>query len=399
MKSGFLQKSLFWVIVNQIILSIGALAIVVILSFFLDPETFGGIRFLASILAVFAFFSLPGIGPLIMQDTVTLSRQRFVHTLVTQAYWGLGSTIGGIILFVIFMFRGNNDLAYAFIIGSILSPVANLYLMPGLVLAGLKRFKAKTIVDLIIMLCILSGAAFGAWLTKSIAGTIFFYFGIQSLITLISLVIVMRKLPVHDTHAAAQDQQSNIQYGKQLTLFQIPFTFLPSLEKVIIYLILGPAALAVFVIATIPTEHARNALRNVFQFYMLPHMEKEHGFYHFKKWFFISAGMTLVSMAALVVFILFFLPILFPYYQHVSYLGLLLIFALIPLPMQVFTLSWISLRRTQALLTYSSAFVVVNAVLFFSGSLLFGLKGAIVAKIVVEFLGIILILILHKKSP
>lgn len=397
-KFGLLKKPFIWVIANQIILSLGAVGIIVILSSFLDSEAFGGIRFLAAILAVFAFFSLPGMGSVIMKDTIKLTRQGLIHTILTQLRWGFGATIGGIVVCIYYFIQGNTDLAYAFLIGSMLAPFANLYLMPGLVFAGLKRFKAKTVVDFTIILCILSGAALGAWLTQSIAGTTLFYFGIQSAVTFIVLWFVLTTLPDGQSTPEEGNLVTDIKYGKQLTLFQIPFVLLPSLEKVVVFLLLGPTALAVFVITTIPAEHAKNALRNLLQFYILPHIEEEKVHLNVSRWLSIALAMTAISMIALVVFILFFLPILFPAYKQVSSFALFLILGLIPLPMQIFTLLWIALKRTKTLLIYAYVYVVIDIILFLTLSLLLDLKGAIIAKVIVEFLGMILIWILHARS-
>ncbi|TAL57540.1 MAG: hypothetical protein EPN84_13620, partial [Legionella sp.] len=164
--------------INQLILSAGAAAIVISISYFLPESDFGSIRFLSSILAVLAFFSLPGINTLMVRDVNLIGRKGVIQAIWAQVRWGLIASITGVAIGSYYLFSGDSDLGYAFITGGLLAPVANLYLLPGHLLAGLKKFRQKTVVDGVIIVATLLGATAGAFSTGTITGTILFYFGI-----------------------------------------------------------------------------------------------------------------------------------------------------------------------------------------------------------------------------
>lgn len=388
------MKNLIWIGLNQVALSGGAAGLVVMLSFFLDRETFGDLRYISSILAILAFFSLPGVGTVLIKDVTQSTRQSFKHAIFSQLQWGLGSTIGGLLFFAYYVYQQNTDIAYAFLVGGLLAPIANLYLIPGQALAGFKRFKEKTVVDGIIMISIILGAGTGAILTHTVFGTILFYFGTQVAVTLFLIGYVFSLLP---KESESTTHKSDIQYAKQLTFFQIPFMLLPSLERVFVFLLLGPVALAVFVVATIPAEHMKSALRNLFQFYILPHMsDGAFSKQSLRPWFVWAGGITALAVFVAGIFILLFMPILFPQYEESYMLAFVLVLGLIPLPTQVMTLSWIMAKRIDLLLPYTYMTVIIEIILLFLLVPTFGVKGAVIAKIVFEGLVAGFIVFLHN---
>ncbi|MCI0619513.1 hypothetical protein L0Y40_00545 [Candidatus Wolfebacteria bacterium] len=384
---------------SQGVLSIGAVVIVLALSSFLNPNEFGGTRYLIAVFAILSFFSLPGVGSVVINHLPLLNRRGLWHGIVAQIRWGLGATVGALLIAVYYLgfTVDNNDLAFGFLVGGVLAPVANLYLMPGTVLAGLKRFKAKMLVDGLIIALTAGGAAYGASATQTITGTILCYYATQLLLTAVALLLVIRLLPAH---AAERSHRSttDVRYGKQLTFFQVPFTLLPSLEKAFVFILLGPTALAVFAIAVIPAEHMKNAVRNLLQFYMLPHL-KERGagtwVFDVKKWFTLSTGLSVVATAALLLAVFFLMPILFPHYESAHALAVILSFTVLLLPFQVFTVSWVAAQRVGTLFTYAFSVVLINVLTFVFLLPLLGLQGAIVAKIVFEILAASVAVVLH----
>lgn len=387
------HRAFFWAIVNQFALSGGAFFVVLVLSRFLGYEAFGGIRFLAATLAISAFFSLPGISYVLMQGGERLTSRDALRMLKAQVRWGSGAVAIGIAFFFYYLRAGNTDLAYGFLISSFFAPFANLYLMPGFILAAQKRFKAKALVDGITMAAIVVGAGYGAWATRTIAGTALYYFGVQTVATMCMLWFAMRSLPA--SAPARPDATRDIRYGTQLTLFQLPFTLLPSLEKVLVFFLLGPANLAFFIIAVLPVEHAKNALRSLFQFYIFPHMERRHARDAFARWVRLAVALVAFAMLVTILFIVVAFPFFFPHYTSVFPFVLALMIALVPLPAQVLTLSWIASKSVDRLRAFAYAITVADLALFVALGAWGGLAGVVAAKIAMEFFSAALIVLLH----
>lgn len=383
-----------WVAINQLILSAGAAAIVISISYFLPESNFGSIRFLSSILAVLAFFSLPGINTLMVRDVESIGRKGVIQAIWAQVRWGLIASIAGVIIGTYYLFAGDSDLGYAFIIGGLLAPVANLYLLPGHLLAGLKKFRRKTVVDGVIIIATLLGATAGAFSTGTITGTIFFYFGTQATVTLLFLVHVIGQIPLSKSRVKA-----DIEFGKQLTLFHVPFLLLPSVERILVFFFIGPIGLAIFVIATLPVEHTRNALRSLFQYYILPNLVKatitENFLY---KWLQRALVITLTTMTVAAGAVLLCMPYVFPKYEEAYSLALVLLISLIPLPLYILPLSWVARKRVAPLLYYAYSGILLHVVLFIVFVPSYGIVGAVIAKIASEFLTALVLLVFHKQT-
>lgn len=386
-----------WAIVNQIVLSIGAFGTIVILSRFLNRDIFGEIRYIAAVLAILSFFSLPGANSIVIQSASTIGKKRVMQLIRNQFQWGLIATAGALLFALFYFLRGNMGLGYGFLVGGFFAPIANLYQMPGHILAGLRRFKHKTFVDTAILSAIILGAILGTLLTRNIPGTLLFYFGIQSVATLIFLLHALKKVPESDT--AETSEVLDITHSRQLTIFQAPFTFLPALEKVFIYLLLGPGSLAIFTIAVLPIEHMRSAFRSLLQFSALPHFEDETKItLSLKKWLVTASALTVGGIIVLVIFTKIILPIFFPQYIEAIRFSFILILAILPVPLQILTLALIASRKIKDLFLYYGSLTMVNIVTFLAFIPLFGLMGAVVAKILTEFLTAALLGIFYKNS-
>lgn len=393
-----IRKELIFALLNQAILSLGAVSIIVILSNILLPEVFGRLRFLASVLAICAFFSLPGIGPVILQRVTVYSQRDFWRAIMVQFYWGLGASLGAAFFGLVFYWRGDQDLAEAFLISGLLAPVANLYLMPGLALAGLKRFKAKLFVDTLTMSVIVIGVLIGSWMTGTVVGTTAWYFGLQAVVTITTLTLVVRLLPLQapDSRVTLTDSH----YGKQLTLFQIPFTLLPALEKALVFLLLGPAALAIYVIVTLPVEHILAAFRSFMQFSALPYLQhSEDQSSEIQHWFMVAVGLSLLTVATIVLFAWLLLPVLFSSYtseaRPLIYLSSL---AALFLPAQVYLLALIVKRRLNRLFTYAALSIVSDVLIFVLLTTFFGLLGSVLAKILIGLASALVGRVLYRSG-
>ncbi len=389
-------KKLFWAILNQLILSGAAVAIIIILSNVLDAQVFGRTRFLAAVLAIFAFFSLPGIGPVILQQMPIYSNRGFRRALAVQLKWGAGATVGALLFAVVFQVQGDVDLARAFAISGILAPVANLYLMPGTALAGLHKFKEKAMYDGVIVSCVVLAAWYGALTTGTVFGTMAWYFATQSVVTLLALYLVSKKLT--QQAGCVFNAESDARYGKQLTLFQLPFTLLPALEKVLIFLFLGPGALAVFIIAFLPIEHIRNAYRNTLQFYILPHLRSPDENQDLRHLLWLALWLSVGGSLIIVIFAMLLLPVLFPGFDGAQ--PFMFLSALIPLslPAYVFILKILFERRVERLYSYAFITVLTDILIFTILTSLFDLEGAVIAKILMSFVAAGVGVVLYKTN-
>lgn len=395
----FPRMNFSWAILNQVILSIGAFLIIVSLASLLEPAAFGNIRYIIAVLAILSFFSLPGISQIMIQQVSGVNKSRILQLLGTQFKWGIVALFGALLISLYYLLTGVPELAKGFLIGGFFAPIANLYLVPGLILAGLKQFQKKVLIDSAIIGGAAVGVAFGAWYTHSLALTLFSYYFMQSVMTFAFLVYVIKFLPT--PIAAAKDTiiREDIWHGKQLSLFNVSTTFLPSLEKALVFLLLGPTSLAAFTIAVMPVDHIKTAFRNLLQFFIFPYIEyRQFASKVVQRWVIVFWFFAIVVILGLIVFATFLLPIIFPRYEEASRLALLLAFAIIPLPLQLFVFSLFSARRIRILYVYALTTIATSIALFLYLTPTLQLTGAAIAKIAIEFTAGALILFFHHKE-
>ncbi len=392
----FFKRDTAYVIANQVLLSIASALIVILLARYMSQAEFGEIRYVIALLTIFSFWSLPGISTVINQEVSVMTRNGLIRLIAAQLRWGLGALAAACAVAAFHMYQGNADLARAFIIGGALAPLANLYLVPGLVLAGMHKFKQKTRADGLIIAAAVIGAYFGVQFFTDIGAVIGAYLGAQALATLCGLYFVTHTLP-DNGDAGRYVYTASVREGRQLTLLQIPFTLVYAIEKAVVFFILGPVALAVFVIAVLPVEHFKGAFRNLMQFYMLPHLTKENP-NTLLHWFATGSFILTLGIIGLILFILFGMPLLFADFADSKPFALLLVLAVLPLPIHVITINWIAQRNIRTLGIYAAFAVVANVISVASAAFLFGLWGAVVAKIVYEVLLAAGLLQLDRKA-
>lgn len=385
--------------INQAALSIGAVVIIIIMTRFLDQATFGDIRYVIAILGIFAFCSLPGVSVVINHHAASMSKEMLRTLVFRQLQWGAYASVGVFLLAAWYMVQGSTELAQAFIVGGVLAPIANLYLVPGLICAGVGKFGKKLFVDSLVITGAIGGVVLGVYFDGTLPVVIGCYLGLQACMTVVSGLLVRTEINRIDRHESSQQFSMQRQFhdGKQITLLQIPFTFLPALEKIIVYLALGPIALALFVIMVLPVEHFRSAFRNLLQMYMLPHinLESPRTTMH---WLGVGGTLLIAGIMVLVFFILYGMPLLFESFEELTHLSLLLAVSLLPLPAHIVMVSLIAKRALRTLELFAVITVCLDIIFVTSGALLFGLVGVVVGKIINEIILAILLLFFERKA-
>ncbi len=390
------HTSLYYVVVNQILLSIGSAGIVVLLARFNSPERFGEIRYLIALFAILSFWSLPGISQVLSHSASTITQKGYWAMIRSQYAWGAGSILGSVLVACYHYSIGQYELGLACVIGGLITPLSNLYLVPGLVLAGIKAFKIKIVVDVGIVLSALVGATFGGILFNSASGIIILYLGSQAATTLLALMYVAQKLPkTHTTHIHQHRKAyADSLFGRQLTLIQFPLALLPAIEKILVFIVLGPLALATYVIATLPIEHFKTAYKNLLQFYILPHIQQDEQQRPFETWLVVASILGICGGITLLFFVEYIMPQLFATFTQVAPFARILLLSIIAYPTLVCTIYWVAIRNMRALQTYSQIATIAHILIMISLAVPFGLTGVIWAKIINELSsGIIIVAI------
>lgn len=375
-----IKKDFLYVLCNQAILSIGALCIVVILARFTTQEIFGEIRYLIAVLTILSFLSLPGISVVINHRASYMTPEELSALIYIQFKWGIIAMMGGFLIASIHALLGNFELAELLIIGSILSPIANLYLVPGLILAGIKRFFLKALVDLFIITITLLGVTLGALHSPSASMIVFLYYISQAGAALLALYFVFQILRFEKIRKIYSKFTEHIDNGRHLSFLQAPFSLIPAVEKTIVFLILGPVSLATFVIVTLPVEHFKMAFRNLIQFYSLPHLNSKN-VGELIHWLGLSIVILTLGTTALVLFINFGMPLLFVEFESVRWYAFVLMLGLIPLPIHIIMVFWIAERQITKISFYTLAVVFTDILFLAGGAFFFGLTGAIIGKV------------------
>ena len=380
---ALVSVNLIFVSLNQILLSVGSALLVILFARHLEQALFGELRYIIAVLAVLAFCSLPGIGLIINRSASELPAREIRDLIRQQLRWSVIAVVGALGFAVWHMMQGEPSIARAFAVGGLVSTVPNLHSITGLICAGLGHFRRKILLDSFIIVFAIFGTMFGVTWFSELYHIIGWYLGAQAGATLIAFFIIRDLMfPAHETETFPA-LTNHVREGAQLTLIQVPFLLIPAVEKVLIYLLLGPVSLAIFVIAVLPIEHFKSAFRNLIQVYMLPYLNhpSTHSLIHW-----VSIGLLVLSGGALALaaFILFGMPLLFPNYEAIRPFSLALMLSLLPLPIHVIAVTWIAKRQLITLSRFAFFSTVCSLLLIALGAWWYGLWGAIVGKILYE---------------
>ena len=254
----YIVKGGFWLTFGRIAAMGTTFLLSVAFANLVSPETYGTYKYILSIYGLLAIITLPGISIALVQSVAGGYEGSITKIIKTKIKWGIAGSLGSLVVAGYYLWNGNSDFAIAFFIVSAFLPFIDTFDLYGSVFSGkqdFKNFAAYTTVPSIIVSGMLIGTLFFTNKAYLIA---LVYFAAWTLARFITLKVALLKFPLNKN-----EDPGVISYGKNLTWMNIINHVAGYVDKLFVFLFVGPAELAIYSIAIAPPEQVKNLLSQI----------------------------------------------------------------------------------------------------------------------------------------
>lgn len=381
----YFLKGGFWLSLTQAITITGGLLTSVLLTHYLTPQDFGVYRYLVGLSALFAAFSLTGLGQSILQTAAKGYFGFYLETIRTNLIYSLTISLVGSVGFLYYFLNGNVLLATGCVAIAILQPIINSFSNTSSYLQGRQLYRDSTLLQLFKIIIITLSSIAAILLTKEI----FFLF----LIFLLSNVTVnlcghIFFKPLNTKPTPPEIFKIYKSYAVHTSLRNVIANIANRADSIIVFTQLGAIELAIYTIATLIPEQIKGSFRNLASLLLPKYVQHQESTVLRKGVPKRSLQMLSVLCIFTIVYIIvspYLLNLIFPKYPDSIFYGQLLALAfpsfvfLIPFNLLQANLEQGKLNR---IINIGSGVQILVTLL---GVYTFGLTGAIIAKIIARY--------------
>lgn len=389
----YVARGGFWLNLKQ--LSALAFSLVTAIAFanLVPKEVYGTYRFVLSLGGILGALTLSGMNTAVTRAVAQGYEGTFVRSLVVQARWAWVTVVASFATALYYFINGNPILGSAFIAFGILYPiytVSNTYLA---FLQGKKDFSRTFWYGLGTSAFQFAGIIGVILLIPNVVYLVVAYYATQAAANGFYLYRTLRVYRPSD-----KSDGSALGYGKHLSLMNLLGSVASQIDGILVFHFLGPTQLAIYSFATLVPER----IRGLFKFtgtIALPRFSENDSSSAAES---VAPKTARLAVAAIIVAGLYiiFAPLGFQLvipkyvgaipYSQVYAISLVALASYIPLA------ALMAQANRKLLYQASTISSVVQIVLISTGLFWWGLWGAIIAKVVMQFFGLIYLMILIR---
>jgi O-antigen/teichoic acid export membrane protein len=391
----YLFSGSLWLNISKSFIIILNLLLVVFFANLVPEHTYGQYKYLLSFFVLLSIPALNGIGPSLLLS-VSKGYENSVHSAVkAKLIWGLGGSLISTVISLYYLFSGDINLFWGFILMAIFIPFMNGYRLWSEYLNGRHQYRALgfylTLFEFVKVLTLILVIIFSS---RNLFSIIFAYLFIDSLVKFIIYKIVLKKFPPNK-----KVDIDMVSYGKKISLLKIIRTISNQADKILLFYLLGPIQLAIYSFAIRPVNEIRKFVGSIVDI-STPKITV-NDFATLKKTMPRKILGFILLLLPLVFILIFLLPYLYKFIfpRYVSSIIYAQIFTLVILlfPKDILEQIFISHSKTTEL-NYTNQFVSILKILLFLIMLpLFGIWGAIITILISEFINFTILFYLFIK--
>lgn len=390
----YLFKGGFWLTLGQILTAGGALLISVAFANILPQDIYGIYKYTISIFGILAITTLPGLNVSLTQAITKGFEGDIKKILKTKIWWGLLGTLAGIGTAFYYFLQGNSTLAIVFVIAAVFVPFLNPLSIYGSILQGKKDFKTYSIFNILSKIFETAALIITLLLTKNIFILILVFFASNTIINGIFSLIIFAKQKFNKLKDV-----DTLSYGKHLSALNVVVFLAGQLDKILVFQFIGAAELAIYAFATAPLDQLKGLFKNINflawpKFAKAPLESRTPLFQKMKRLaFFIIAISILYALAAPLIF-----RAIFPQYVSAVPYSQILGLSLFAGILMEFGRSFIEARGAKKeYYRYSIGVNIFSLAILFPFIYFWGLWGAVAARTLTRFVGLILSIFFIKN--
>jgi O-antigen/teichoic acid export membrane protein len=375
-------KGGFWITLSLIVTTIGGLFLSSLFARIWPPDVYGQYSFLMAAISFVTFTSLPGMSSAVTQAVAEGKEGIYKKVSKLVFKWSLIGTTILLIGSIYFFLRHNSNLAFATFFSATAFSITVSFSFYNSYLNGKKQFKKVAIFSTISQFSSILATAFAIWKLPSLYWVALFSAWSTATVNFILTYITIKELKNND-----QDD-SALKLGKHLSFSQILIGGSEYLDRFLVPLLLGFSNNAIYAFAILAPMQLHNYLK---MFLMLgqPKIAEINNGQLFKDLLKKTLQLEIVVVLIVATYITlapYFFNVLFSTYKD-SAVNLSQIFALSLLyyPSNLFGLALIKQRNTKSIIKINTIYSTASIFSLLIFIPLFGLLGAVYAKILSRF--------------
>lgn len=381
----YFLKGGFWLSLTQGIIVLAGILTTSLFAHYLSETDYGIYRYLIGLAVLFSSLSLTGLGQSILQTAAKKYYGFYQETITINFIYNLGVLFSALAGAGYYFYKGNIVLSVGCLLIAVLQPIINSFQFTSTYLQGSGKFRESTFLQGVKTLLISLISLISLLLTNNIIVLAGVYFTANAFTNVFSYLYYK---PKKTNPTPYIEYIKYLEYAKHTSARNVLSVIANRADAVIIFTQLGAPALAIYTIAMIIPEQIKASFKN-FSSLLIPKYVKHSNDQVLKKsipkrsfqLFFI----TIISSALYILLAPIIYELLFPKYteaivfSQLIALSLPTVIALLPLSYIQKELAGNSLYKIQLL----SACVLL--ILMILGTIIFGLIGAILAKVISRY--------------
>lgn len=388
-------KGGFWLTTTQGFVVLSGLVTTALFAHFLSPEQYGIYKYLIGLAAIFATFSLTGLGQSIFQTAAKKYLGFYRETFKLNALYNIGVIASAALGGTYYLINENLTLGVGCFLIAFLQPLINQFQYIPAVLNGTKRFKEATLQQIFRTLFVTTASLIALFFTANILILFATYLTAQAIGSFIS---ERYHRPQDPTPTPPDIFQKYISYAKHTSVRNTIGILAQRLDTVIVFTQLGAAELATYAIAMVIPEQIKGSLKSLSTLLLSKYASTTHHQIH-------TSGLLKRSLQLIVLLIFitasyFFLSpyvyeIIFP--QYPSAISLTQLYSLVFVTYVVYlpySLLSVQLAEKQLYLLNIGG-SIFQTILFILIIPTMGIVGAILVKLIYRFSFTILTFIVY----
>jgi O-antigen/teichoic acid export membrane protein len=223
---------------------------------FLPQDVFGTYKYVLATYALLAIFSLPGLDTSIVETVSKGHHGAFLHSVKTKFKWGFIGTLASFLYAGYHFYSGAAELGWVFILVGCFMPFMEALSTYGGFLNGDKKYAFWSLTDFLNQVISASALFVAMYFSDSIFVLLTAYFVSYIFIKSIFVLYINKKYVLNTSF-----DPTYLNYGKQMTWFQIVTRGVASIDSLVLFHFLGPVQVAIFSIANAIPQRVQSVFK------------------------------------------------------------------------------------------------------------------------------------------
>lgn len=389
----YFVRGAFWLSFGLVLTFLAGILLSSLFARILSKEIFGQYSFLVAALGFASITALPGI-PAVVSQAASERRDGVLKDAMSLVFkWSLLGTVV-LLLMSLYFTRENPPMALALALSALAFPISSAFGLYGPYLAGKKKFRDVAIFTTVSQYASLVATAIALFWFPNLVAIALFSVWSTVIVNLLLSALVLRKV---------ENQRQDLKllsFGKHLSLSQILPTASEYLDRFLIPILLGFTSLAVYSFAILIPTQLHYFLKTFIQLSQ-PKIAQMTTREIKRNLLFKSLQLELLIIVVVLAYIIlspFIFDILYPNYKKDSLLlSQIFVLSLLYFPTNMLSLAKIKARATSIIYKSNSSVALVSMLLLLVMVPVWGLWGAIFAKVLGKTLQGIIQIYFFKK--